>query len=534
MIEELINSISNKSINDFFRQKATSYRSEEEDLEHLLGDQEFEDFSNLTKLGEAEYDGTDELLVFSCQYKNELSSRSSKKKQYDIAKKVLKEEFKDAAIFIFYDDKGKFRLSLIRTNYLGAKKSYTNWKRFTYFVDPAATNKTFRVRIEKCNFSSLDEIQEAFSVEPLNKEFYDKIVKAFYGLVGGEVGTGRNQETLAPNLALPGGEKDRTIVRQFGTRLVGRIIFCWFLKHKSSANGISLIPNGWISSTSVSDNYYHSILEILFFEILNKTKQDRPKNLPDGNELVPFLNGGLFEPQIGTDSDYYALREPKANYQLKISDDWFKELFNVLEQYNFTIDENSINDAEVSIDPEMLGRIFENLLAEIDPNLSSAEKTSVRKATGSFYTPREIVDYMAEEALVKYLHNKTQCSEKELMNLFKEEATIDFSDQEKEAILSAFDQVKILDPAAGSGAFPMGCLHKIVVALQKLDPGAESWKQKQLDRVTSAALRDVLKATLDRSNAEYARKLGVLQHCIYGTDIHPLRLKFQDYEAFCP
>jgi hypothetical protein len=532
MIEELISKVSNNTINDFFRQKITSYRPEQEDLDHLLGDKDFDDFSDLIKLGEAAYDDSDELLVFSCQYKNELSSRNSKKKQYDIAKKVLKDEYKDAAIFIFYDENGKFRLSLIRTNYLGTKKTYSNWKRFTYFVDPAATNKTFRIRIEKCNFNSLDEIQEAFSVEPLNKEFYDKIVRAFYSLVGGEVGTGRNTETLEANLELPGGEKDRTIVRQFGTRLVGRIIFCWFLKHKTSSLGVSLIPNGWISSGSVTDNYYHSILEVLFFEILNKTFEDRPKNLPEGHELVPFLNGGLFEPQAGTDSDYYALSEPKANYQLKITDKWFNELFEVLEQYNFTIDENSVNDAEVSIDPEMLGRIFENLLAEIDPNLSSAEKKSVRKATGSFYTPREIVDYMAEEALVKYLHNRTGCSEKDLMKLFREEATIDFNVEEKMAILNAFDQVKILDPAAGSGAFPMGCLHKVVVALQKLDPGAETWKQKQLNRVTNAAIRDVLKTTLDRSNAEYARKLGVLQHCIYGTDIQPIAAEISRLRSF--
>jgi type I restriction-modification system DNA methylase subunit len=536
MIDQLIAQISPENITNYFRRKLPTFKPVTENLDHVLREKDFDQFSNLLKHGEVTYGNSDELLVFSCRYRGELSSRSSKHKQYDIAKKVLKEEFKDGAIFVFFDETGKFRFSYIRKHYGDKDKRYSNWKRYTYFVDPAATNKTFRKRIEDCQFTSLDGIQESFSVEPLNKEFYERIVREFYSLVGGEAGSGKNKEVLKPNLTLPGGITDRTIIRQFGVRLIGRIIFCWFLKHKTSSRGVPLIPKDWLSSDKVSGNFYHSKLELLFFEILNTPVKERIKNLPDDHVLIPFLNGGLFEPQNGNDCDYYEIDkitvEQRANYQLKIADDWFKELFELLEQYNFTIDENSINDAEVSIDPEMLGRIFENLLAEIDPNLTSSETTSVRKSTGSFYTPREIVDFMAEEALMKYLHNKTGICEKSIHHLFFDDGLDEFTPQQKEDLIEAFNQVKILDPAAGSGAFPMGCLHKITTALQKLDPGAEKWKEKQLEKITNAALKSEIKAILDKSNAEYARKLGILQQCIYGADIQPIAAEISRLRSF--
>lgn len=534
LIRQIISHISNENIQQFFRQKISSFHTVNEDIGSSALNGNGNNFSKLIKLGEANYDNADSLLVFSCRFTGELTARSSKKKQFEIAKKVLKEDFKDGAIFIFYDDQKNFRFSFIRKNYGNEEERYSSWKRYTYFVSPRLTNKTFTQRISSCNFSSLNEILEAFKVEPLNREFYGSIVRSFYSLVGGEIGAGSQRERLAPHLSLPGGASDRTIIRQFGIRLIGRIIFCWFLKHKSSKENVALIPEDWLSSESVETNYYHNTLEPLFFEILNKEISKRKIGLPSGHKQIPFLNGGLFEAQSGEDSDYYDAKNKSnpSNYKLKISDPWFKELFEILEQYNFTIDENSINDTDVSIDPEMLGRIFENLLAEIDPNLESNEKVSVRKATGSYYTPREIVDYMTEEALVKYLYNRTGINEKILHNLFAEGVVVEFSNIQNERLLSAFDQVKILDPASGSGAFPMGALHKIVIALQKLDPGAEKWKAKQLNSITNAALKAEMKVILENANAEYARKLGVLQQCIYGADIQPIAAEISRLRGF--
>ena len=281
-------------------------------------------------------------------------------------------------------------------------------------------------------------------------------------------------------------------------------------------------------------DYYHSVLEKLFFLVLNKREEDRKDyTLPQDANIIPFLNGGLFEahPDDFFPTDSQGIHQ--ISFGLKIPNSWFLELFKVLEQYNFTIDENSIYDAEVSIDPEMLGTIFENLLAEIDPD---TEK-SARKATGSFYTPREIVDYMVEQSLVQYLKTKTAIeAEEALERLFKEGQETNeedtFSTKEKDQILQALSDVKILDPACGSGAFPMGALHKIILALKKLDPGAKWWKQKQLEKVNNALIRSQLKEKLDAATSDYARKLGVIQHSIYGVDIQPIASEISKLRSF--
>lgn len=238
---------------------------------------------------------------------------------------------------------------------------------------------------------------------------------------------------------------------------------------------------------------------------------------------------GLFEAQT---DDFFPANSKGIHqiaYDLNIPNQWFIELFEVLEQYNFTIDENSIYDAEVSIDPEMLGTIFENLLAEIDPD---TEK-SARKATGSFYTPREIVDYMVEQSLVQYLKTKVDTeNEEQLLELFKEGGKNQFETNETKKILEALSDVKILDPACGSGAFPMGALHKIINALQKLDPDASWWKQKQIENVPNALAKQMLKEKLDGESADYVRKLGVIQNSIYGVDIQPIASEISKLRSF--
>ncbi|NLO69639.1 MAG: hypothetical protein GX102_01525, partial [Porphyromonadaceae bacterium] len=237
-----------------------------------------------------------------------------------------------------------------------------------------------------------------------------------------------------------------------------------------------------------------------------------------------FLNGGLFDPHI---NDFFIADQP--NYALEIPNKWFLELFEVLEQFNFTIDENSIFDAEVSIDPEMLGTIFENLLAEIDPD---TEK-SARNATGSFYTPREIVDYMVEQSLIQYLKTNTGITDNDsLTQLFKEGGENKFDNEDTETILKAISKVKILDPACGSGAFPMGAVSKIILALKKLDPGAKWWREQQVSAVPNAIARKKLKEKLDAATSDYARKLGVIQNSIYGVDIQPIAAEISKLRSF--
>ncbi len=535
-LTSLIQDFNKSNLIAFLRQKLPTFKPEEEDFDHLFQDDVFEKYESIEKVGEATI-GNDDLIVLISKTTDPLTNRSGKKNQYEIAKKVLKNEVKDSALFVFYDDDGNFRFSFVRANYLGTKRDFTDFKRYTYFVSPTQTNKTFKHQIGNCNFDTLDTIIEAFSVEPLNKQFYQEIQKSFYGLIGGKVKVGRKTEDFNTQLELPSVDvSDRKVYQEFGVRLIGRTIFCWFLKNKKSEAGKALIPNSWLSSNTVKANidrdlnYYHTFLEKLFFLVLNKKHENRaPYKLPAGNEFIPFLNGGLFE--VHTD-DFFPVNSQGIHqmmYNLKIPNQWFKELFETLEQFNFTIDENSINDAEVSIDPEMLGTIFENLLAEIDPD---TEK-SARKATGSFYTPREIVDYMVEQSLLQYLKTKTDIdNEDQLQLLFKEGGENEFNDDETESLLQALSTVKILDPACGSGAFPMGALHKITLSLKKLDPDAEWWKKQQLDKIPNALVRKQLRNKLDEADNDYIRKLGVIQHSIYGVDIQPIATEISKLRSF--
>ena len=444
----------------------------------------------------------------------------------------------DGAIIVFNQGE-KWRLSFVSEiktlNDEGEViEQATEPKRYTYLLGQDEKVKTPSERLSKLAGKplALNDLLEAFSVEALNEEFYKIVAEYFYQLIGGKVGKGKDYgDGILQLPSLP--KNNHRVYQEFTVRLIGRTVFCWFLKMKKGDNEESLLPEELLSSKAVKNNtgYYHSVLERLFFQTLNTRMNKRVENLPDGCEQIPFLNGGLFEP---ASDDFY-----KANSftglsenlnTLKIDDKWFLNFFQELEKYNFTIDENSVTDVEVSVDPEMLGRIFENLLAEIDPD--SGE--TAQKATGSFYTPREIVDYMATESLVQYLHNKTDLLPEQIRPIFKmtEQEQQRFSNAELESILDALDKVRILDPACGSGAFPMGVLQKIVMALQKLDPKAEWWKKRQIKRIKNPIIRKALREKLDVSSVEYARKIGIIQNSLYGVDIQPIAAEISKLRCF--
>ena len=447
----------------------------------------------------------------------------------------------DAAIIVFVQEQ-TWRLSFVSEikvlNDEGEViEQVTEPKRYTYLLGDGQTVRTPAERLAPLAGKELaiQDILNAFSVEALNEEFYKSIQAFFYRLVGGEVGKGRKKTHYGEGvLQLPGVPKtNRTTYQEFAVRLIGRTVFCWFLKMKAAEDGESLLPESLLSSQAVAKNdmYYHTVLERVFFQVLNTPMDHRVDTLPAGAEQIPFLNGGLFEPGPG---DHYTPNRQTGLSEhlntLTVPNDWFQELFDELEKNNLTIDENSVTDVEVSVDPEMLGRIFENLLAEIDPD---TEKTA-RKATGSFYTPREIVDYMATESLVQYLHNKTGIEHEMLRPLFKmlEAKDPDYTVAERERILDALDTVKILDPACGSGAFPMGVLQKIVQALQKLDPDATWWKKRQVDRIRNAVVKKQLREKLESSGVEYARKIGIIQNSLYGVDIQPVAAEISKLRCF--
>lgn len=458
----------------------------------------------------------------------------------ELLRSVYKYEV-DGALIVF-EQQDKWRLSFVSEirsiNEDGSTtKKITEPKRYTYLLGKGEKTKTPVTRLSLIGGKtiSLEDIRNAFSVEALNEEFYKIVARHFYQLIGATEGKGTKEITHDRVLKLPSLNPNSNgaakIYQEFAVRLIGRTVFCWFLKVKKSDAGISLLPEHLLSSEAVkkNNNYYHFILEKLFFQTLNTPMDERISALPLGCEQIPFLNGGLFEPQ--TDDFYKPNRKTGLSDNLNtliIPDEWFSDFFENLEQYNFTIDENSVVDIEVSVDPEMLGRIFENLLAEIDPD--SGE--TARKATGSFYTPREIVDYMATESLVHYLHNQTNIEKESLQPIFKIDSEVSFDINEEEKILEALDRLKIIDPACGSGAFPMGVLQKIVMALQKLDRKSEWWKARQISRIQNFVLRKQVKEKLQQTTVEYARKIGIIQNSLYGVDIQPIAAEISKLRCF--
>ncbi|WP_286971933.1 Eco57I restriction-modification methylase domain-containing protein [Flavobacterium sp. UBA4854] len=441
----------------------------------------------------------------------------------------------DGAIVVFVQE-DKWRLSFIsEVKMLNEEgeivKQATEPKRYTYLLGTGEKVRTPSDRLSKLSGKalSLQDILSAFSVEALNEEFYKIVQSYFYKLVGGKIGKDKKITDYGNGiLKLP--DDDRNDRQEFAVRLIGRTVFCWFLKMKKSDAEVALLPEHLLSSDAVKNNinYYHTILERLFFQTLNTPMHKRINNLPEGAEVIPFLNGGLFEPN---NDDFFKPANNGINeYNFGIIDDWFLSFFKELEKYNFTIDENSVAEIEVSVDPEMLGRIFENLLAEIDPE--SGE--TARKATGSFYTPREIVDYMVTESLVQYLYHQTSIEKHRLSPIFKliESTNTQLTESEKNCILDCLDKVKILDPACGSGAFPMGVLQKIVQALQKLDPEALWWKKRQIDRIDNPIVKRQLREKLASSSVEYARKIGIIQNSLYGVDIQPIAAEISKLRCF--
>lgn len=486
MINALISRISTKSIQDFIRSKNSSFRETKEDLSGYTP--EGSKFFHLYNLGEIEYDNLDILLIFSCEFDGELCSRSSKKMQFEIAKGILNKGLKDAAVFVFYDKVGKFRFSFIRRNYGDKEHKYSNWKRYTYFVDPLSqTNRTFKERIENCKFDSLENIQDVFSVEPLSKEFFDAY-KAQYEKFCNYM---QNDKQMRMNFAQFLTDGTNKAVRDYVKKMLGRIVFLHFLQKKGWM-GVPIESTEWSGgdtnflgnlynncSKEQQSNFLDDILEPLFFEALNMPRNndwyDTRTTL--GIVKIPFLNGGLFEKDT--------LDEPNSKFPAS----YFKELFEFFNEYNFTIDENGPNDAEVGVDPEMLGQIFENLLED-------------NKDKGAFYTPKEIVHFMCQESLHEYLCNslliETAEEHEYITKLLKyHDITHELRPRLKE-INSAIDNVKICDPAIGSGAFPMGLLKEIFSVKQTL----WLYEYGNVDEFPACEV-----------------KLKIIQNSIYGVDI---------------
>ena len=356
----------------------------------------------------------------------------------------------------FYDpsDTQEFRLSLITTgfDFEANKSTHSNLRRQSFVLGDSIPTHTAQKQLQTLIDSkakSKQALEEAFSLEPVTKEFYGEIVKIFITLIdsiqlptesqavhtkqtdskktaknvsdsqaegfcddfGGFQGGGEgiylsgNEQAPAAESAKsaqkPTPETDNT-KREFALRLLSRLLFCKFLEKKG-------VIDQAIFSTTLSDNYYHEVLEPLFFSTLNTPKDARDYDLLDPHiaallKQIPYLNGGLFAPQA---SDYYSAQKPTAYHAtLKVPNAPLAELFTLLESYHFSIDESTPDSQEVGLNPELLGLVFESLLSELFTDNRKDSTASLRKSTGSYYTPREIVRYMCRSSLYQYLVSK--------------------------------------------------------------------------------------------------------------------------------
>ena len=346
---------------------------------------------------------------------------------------------------------------------------------------------------------------KTFQLQAVNEKFYVGIANAFSELV-------QHLDSTVPELS----ESD---TKQFTNRLIGRLLFCWFLKKKDILDA----SQGYFDIQELeSTDYYHARLEPLFFLTLNTPVNERAECLAKflkesrkfmskgtqqiiSSDLVtPYLNGGLFEAH---ENDYF------STSILNFPDGYFVRLFKHFDSYNFTTDESSPEYEQVAIDPEMLGKVFESLLAtQVDGTGDQA-----RQAIGAFYTPRSIVTYMCTEAIRSTLTTKLESSAKAIAAI---NALLDTTDaqwatagtnskrdalkgQDKE-ILAALKSVRIFDPACGSGAFPMGMLQLLVKLNQRLTGQSET----------------------------YEVKMHYLEKSLFGTDIEPMAIEISKLRAW--
>ena len=369
----------------------------------------------------------------------------------------------DAAFTVFASD-SDWRLSFI----CDIKEEKTAPKRFTYvFGDEEMLYRTPVKRLYdiqgKVTFASL---KKAFSVKELSDEFfyeYRDIYADFVQYITGNRYVKKTQGSGYELKSFPGEPQNMTFyqalgcddkrARDFVKKMMGRITFLYFLQQKGWMCGDKNYMLHLFESSSDKDYYLKKVLVPLFFGVLNTKPEERKAvfaehkwndELRKAWETIPYLNGGLFEPD-----DEDKVVDACSTHIFRQKD--FEELFEFYSHYNFTIDENDPSDAEVGVDPEMLGKIFESLLED-------------NKDKGAYYTPKDIVQYMCQESLVAYLVTKTHIEEGRLREFVKEpEDNKDrLTEDERYKILDGVLSVKICDPAIGSGAFPIGLLNELV------------------------------------------------------------------------
>ncbi len=454
------------------------------------------------QIGAIKLDDNKSLAIFEVEVDDSIRIDQNRKGLRDIAAKHIDQNITHGALVFFYSkNQTDYRFSFIaKWSEIDLEtgefiKGETKPKRYTYLLGGNESCTTPAKRIlelaskkEKGEKTSLQDVMDAFAVEPLKKDFF-KSYKDHYNKFWQYIAENEQYCHILLDTSKEKIEEQQKPIRDFVKKLLGRIVFLHFLQKKGWM-GCPANTKKWEGGEKqfmqlLFDNFenkerFHSqCLTKLFFNTLNTRRENdifeiKGLNGKLNGSRVPYLNGGLFEAD-----------KPKEILNVDFPVKYFEELFDFFAQYNFTIDENSPDDHEVGIDPEMLGHIFENLLEE-------------NREKGAFYTPKEIVEYMSKESVIQYLKNH-----------FPEEAKVDdfvrnhqvseyFTERDNAILLNQkIDAIKVCDPAIGSGAFPIGILHELFEAKKFIYPYLKTNKEFNPANV----------------------KKDIIQNSIYGVDI---------------
>ena len=491
--------------------------------------------------------------------------------------------------------------------------NYSNPRRYSYFLGEGIAYYTPNKYLnEKGRVVSKEDLLSRFSVEVLTKEFYQELSDWYAWAIKiirfpNDINDKEDDDKFNNEGAI------RLITRLIFVWFLKQrnLIPNEFFDEKYIADNLlnDFAPNrqtGLFMQKSLESKYYKAILQNLFFAMLNSpitaegSKEMSERHFRKGqgdydnnklmryeyyfqnpqlfvdlaNTTVPFLNGGLFDCLDDKDNGMYydgfsdretvrkSLVVPdflffgeEAGKNIDLSE-WYGDkkkkkvsargIIDILKRYNFTVEENTPFDKEVSLDPELLGKVFENLLASFNPET----QTTARKQTGSFYTPREIVQYMVDESLIAHLKRtvgeELEPQYRQLMQYSDDE--VELSSEQRKNIMQSLYNCKILDPACGSGAFPMGILQQMVHILNRIDSNNEMWREMMYQRAisdTSDAYRNSsdeerkelvkdIERSFDESinRPDYARKLYLIENCIYGVDIQPIAIQISKLRFF--
>ena len=416
--------------------------------------------------------GVQPLQIFDVTVSDRVMMERNRVNIQRLIRKVM-ENYSSAFMLFHYENDTRWDWRFTFCHKKGSQKEVTDSKRYTFLLGPGQSCRTaaenFKKLYDKRDTYSIKDIEDAFNVEALSKEFFWKYKAQYEAFVNYMIdpANGMRQNFIDTDFDHAGMTADKVRdreekpIRDYVKKLLGRIVFLHFLQKK----GWLGVPAGkdWgkgdcnfilhlfeNASEEQKENFLDAILENLFSEGLDKNRSEK-NDLYDTkvegfrNCRIPYLNGGLFE------------RDYLDELAVKFPAEYFDNLLTMLSQYNFTIDENDPNDAEVGVDPEMLGRIFENLLED-------------NKDKGAFYTPKEIVQYMCRESLIAYLQTDQNEEDKETIRKFVTTHDAELLGDLKSDIEQKLLDVKICDPAIGSGAFPMGLLRELFLCRSAIEP----------------------------------------------------------------